>query len=551
MDARAGLALSLALIVTAAASRCSADALDVPAALVEARAEGSVDESLLLALDELLMDPVALEGGSVERLRLLPWLDAEHIEALRRARPPRSLVELAGLPGWDAERAQRSAPFVRFAPSTSRPPNVRRGALRTAWLRARRDVLVDVTQAPLRFVARGVDSRSDGRSAALAAETSTLRGVAGDMRLRHAQGLLWWSGDERLRATSPAVRSASGILLDSSLQRERVVRGLAVETRGALGVRVLLGTNAGDDVRIVTAATPTRAGRFEAGMVRVGTRAWWGGAWRHRRAHHDATLEVAGRAGRWAARAGATWRTPRTHLRGRLEGSEPFSLSPGSTASAVERRSTTRRALLQTGARWRSVRLDLGLVQSSRREGSGKRRDTLERQIQVAWRQRPHAVEARLRLGRWGERDVGLEDFASPDEGRTSNLLLRFRTMPRATTTLSLEYRALDARHTAQGTTDLATAWVVRIEQRARRLTWVAIASSYVAPSGRAVPYAPEPPMPGTFSSTALRGDGFRLASGAALRLGGAELRVRAGSTFEDRGQTDSSMEAALALSLD
>jgi hypothetical protein len=554
VDARVRGCVALALIVASArpvaASDPGSEALPatVATSLLEARADESLDEALLLELDELLRDPVDLARDDVSRLRVLPWLGTEQLDALRAAKAPASAAELAALPSWNVEEAQRTRAFVRFAPPSA-PRSRTHGSLRTAFLRTRRDVLVEASQQPLRIVARWNSLRREAVGYAAALETPAARLVAGDLRVRHAQGLLWWSGEDRLRAAGAAIRSASGVVPNRSLDRERVVRGAALEAGGVVRARLVLGDGTHGRVAAGTFGTQApRLGLFEGGIVYTRERSWFGAAWSARTQRARLAMEVVASSGRAAMLAGAAWRVRQIAVRARLEHATAGSLSPWSAAAPARRRSRSRQGLLRVGLRRRRTHVELAAAHGMRRDSLGTRLRRSEHSASVTWSQQPVALELRLRQRIRHERAVWLESFADAADSRTRSVVIRMRRVLRSSTWVGLEYRAVET-HTLSGArTDTGSAWLLQLEHRAAGVSARWILSSFSAPSGRAALYVPEPYVAGTFSSVRVHGEGIRVASGVSIGEQRVRLRARAASVLTVEGGSDLDVEMSLSL---
>lgn len=556
VDARARGCVSLALIMApacpqAAGHRSETDPASVAISLVDARADQSLDEALLLELNELLLDPVDLGRDDVSRLRVLPWLGPEQLDALRSAKAPTSAVELAALPGWNVEHAQRTRAFVRFA---SPQPAIRkwpRGGVRTALLRRRRDVLLDASARPLRVVARWTSLPREPVGYALAVQAPGVRLTAGDVRARHAQGLLWWSGEDRLRAASSALRAASGVLPSASLDRERVVRGTALEAGGVVQACVLVGAASRGRVALGTVGVrPARLGLFEAGVVRTRRRSWLGGAWSTRTRHAGMALEAAGSSGRAAMLAAAAWQVRRISVRARLEHASAGSLSPWSVASPSRRRSASRQALLQFRLHRARTRVEIAAAHESRRDSLGTRMWSVEHSAILLWSQQPLDLELRLRQRKRRENAVGLESFADASESRTRFIVVRVRKALQPPTWAVLEYRAVETRSLSGARTETGSAWLLQLGHRAGSVSARCIISSFSAPSGLAAPYVPEPYMAGTFSSVRLLGDGVRVASGVSIGEQQVRFRVRGACVFRADGVAGLDLEMSLSIRL-
>ncbi len=519
----------------------------VEPALVDAHAEESLDEELLRELDALLVDPVDLGRRDPSRLSVLPWLETESLDALREA-APRSPAELAALPGWDPERAQRTRPFVRFAVALESPTPVR-ATLRTTVLRARRDASVDVTRRPWRVVMRAADTQASPSASAVAWETPRLRGVVGDMRWRHAQGLLWWSGEERLRGGGTAVRRANGIAPHVGLDRARSVRGMALEAGRGVRTTVVVGRHAGLAVRAGVVAVPVaRFGTWTGGLVRTRASRWWGVAWSKRTARVESAAELVRRDARHAWLVGVAWQGAGWRLRTRLEGAAPAARPPWAAAPASERRSAMRQALVQTRLTWRNARLELGAAESARRDSLGARRSSREVLAQLSGSHAEHTLELRVRQRDVCTRDVGVEDFGPTDVTRTRSLVVRVQRRLAAAAHLGIEYRAVEVFALEEGRRDSGSAWVLRLDQRTGSVALQAIVSSYASSSGRTAPYVPDPYVAGAIASRRVSGEGVRLACGVALERGPLGARVRAASVFAHGARTSLRAEGSLTL---
>ena len=556
MDARAWAGAALVLIAVTAARLeagdrpASSDTARVAEHLVELRAAGDLDEVLLLDLDELLADPVVLGRDDVARLRVLPWLNDAQIDALRAGAAPRSAAELAALPGWDIDAAWRTLGFIRFA-SAPAPRSAARAHVRSAMLRRRRDLLLDVSVQSLRVVGRWTSTAPQPAARAVELDRAALRVVAGDMRLRHAQGLLWWSGEDRFGAGGPALRSASGLLANGSLEPGRTVHGVGLEL-DAIGQ---LGFLTGDSVhgRIVATmlAVPVPlAGTLQFGWVRGPQRAWRGVAWARQAPRADVAVELAGRSGHTAVLAAAVWRRPRSQLRARIERSTPGSLGPWSFASATRRRSATQQALLQTHFRFGRTAIDLATAHAVRRDSVGATRRSREHTAQISWSRRAYGVDVRLRERAVDERAIGLETFEAEEVSQTRSIVVGLQATTAAAQRVGVEYRAVEShRRTAAGT-EVGSAWVLRLQRQAGVASLDAIVATYSAPSGYAAPYVPQPYVAGTFASQRLLGDGIRVALGLAMGPPHRRLRARGAVDMRESGRAVFEAETSLSVRL-
>jgi hypothetical protein len=183
----------------------------------------AADPALLSALDDLLVDPVRLVRGDIDRLRALPWLDAADVDALARALPisePGALVTRAG---WPAAIAARTLPFVRIAPATVNDVAV------AVTLRADRDRSeLHIGGGPLQAALR------TGATPAgwLRVQAGAVRATAGDLRAGSGQGLLLWAQRAGPDVGGAAVRRAAGALPATTRSG---IRGAALEWSGTRG----------------------------------------------------------------------------------------------------------------------------------------------------------------------------------------------------------------------------------------------------------------------------------------------------------------------------
>ena len=303
---------------------------------------------------------------------------------------------------------------------------------------------------------------------------------------------------------------------------------------------------------MTTLGVPTaHLGTFEVAVLNGRTRSWTGAAWSRHGARAQLALEVASASGRRAMLAAAAWRAGRISLRGRFEHAAASALSPWSTASVTQRRSASRQGVLQGRLRLPSVHAAFAAAHAARRDSMGTRRQSWEHLASIEWSHGRYDVELRLRQRSLDERGVGLETFAVPDGSRTRAVVLRLRTALAPFTCVTLEYRAVETRRLSDARVDTGSAWVMRLDRRLGRLTLNGVASSFVAPSGRAAPYVPEPYVAGAFSSARVLGEGIRFASGISIVSRHVQFRARAASVFNRDGRTDTDVQTSLSLRLD
>jgi hypothetical protein len=548
MHARAA-ALSLAVAAVACAAAGAARSQSIAAgdtaaaaewwgaAVVQEELEIGLDAAALAEMDDLLLDPVDLRRGDLDRLLVLPDLGPEHVAAVRAA-PPATLAALAELPGWDGERARRVAPFVRFAAARGRtaPAAISTRGTRGVW---RFDAAAGRSTWSARLPARfyrpqrpaldriGGFARWDGARG---------RVVLGDVRLACAQGLLLWTGTAAPRAGTAPWRRARGLVGTSAAPGGRTVRGGGVAIRaGAAGVQAVAGRQDGEPVAAGTAAwSPRDAATLSAGVLRRGRRAAVGFGGEIGGPARHAGFEVALDGRGLAAAAAFETRGPRTRLAARVEARTPrdatadLAAVPSSLAPA-----SARHALALVSHTWRDVGVDVGFAHGAGRRAGGE--SQADREVRVA----AHgAAGARLRfevIARWRatqEEKVVVEDVGPVQRttARAFDARLR-RTMAPGWAVAA----ALRQRSTAGGADSMVTgrAWQLRCERATRRLQVHGVLTTFRVPPGAGTLGDPGPET--VPNAPSLRGEGLRL--GTALRWRTRRCDARLGAGVECRAR--------------
>jgi hypothetical protein len=325
----------------AAASGADAETLAVATFGATADTTGAfaADVAVLSALDDLLADPVRLVRADVDRLRVLPWLDADDLAALGAALPIANAADLMARTGWPRDVVARTAPFLRFAPAA--PIGV------ALHCDARR------TEVRLSHAALGIAARiRGGRAGCATARRGDATATVGDLRLGLGQGLLVWTSSLGLDVGAAPVRRAPGIVAATSRSG---VRGAGVEWRRRRSQAFAAGGR-----------TPAgRAAAAAGARARFGA-TWVGLAWARAEGRDGFGIDAARRhaAGRLAAEAAAT-------AGGGAGGALAFEGGRGRAAFGL-RLQATRGALLGWAGVERGTESARAVLATARLEGGGR-----------------------------------------------------------------------------------------------------------------------------------------------------------------------------------
>ena len=500
----------LRVATLARALRCAAAVL---AAATAAAAQGELDtrpglesevlefDAVLQAdLDALLADPVVLDAhAGLERLQVLPWLDAAALAVLSQALPVENLDALAALPPWDAARVRRLAPFVQPAPLAAQ----RSGPVWRVVSGARPDQLdLRVERGPLRAVVRQPGRGPLAVRGAL--QWSSRRGgfAAGGLRATQGLGLVMgphaW-GTDASAAIQPLVVPAQ-----RSVARVPWLQGAAMHTSGG-GLAVYAGRGAAGALQAVSLG----GAHVRASVVHAGS------AWRS-----GALLRI-GAAGEWAAAEvargpeGVAFAIAAQARAGNLEIASRADARPDGWAEAHGAGSAASAGAVQGNVRWRnaSTVLSARAARGWRPGGGDVRSITSLQALEMSLRAAGCVFDA-LWTGRGSATDeVAGMDAVQRDRRRESWGLRAARAQARRALVLDLRRWHDTARDQA---------WQVQWSMgAARRRVTLALAGFTVSHS-RALGL----PVAGTAADSRLRGRGMRLAGGVHGAARGVELRA-------------------------
>jgi len=491
-------------------------------------AEESFDPATLSALDQLLLEPMDLNRGALTPLLALPWLSPAHLEALQQARPLANWDALARLPGWDADLVERLRPFVRI-PASGPSWHTQ---VRSLVAPNKREILLRAESAHLRG-----GFRSDPESRALAGGFIALESprfdlVAGDFRVGHAQGLLWWSSAADVGASSAPLRRGRGAWGSDAATTSRGLRGAATTLRWS-ALRLVLARGEGDGAQRTGALARLALGRgqgLSAGWLASGDRQWTSLAWSVDTPRTHVEAEVAPGDGAWGAALAAERRWSRARLAGRLQATPAASLAPLAGVTASTGRTEARQAFLQGGVRWGGARWELALGRTTRSDSLGTRRQTFEQRLSALWQFQAESFELRLHQRRVRIAALEVENPALVETERDRGLVLRLVRRLDTRTSLAVDYRA--AENAAAGDLATGSAWQAHFEHRRGVFQVQAALTSFSAPRGVAAPTVPEPGIGAGFVSRRLTGDGLRGALALRLQTHGFAWGVRCARTF-------------------
>ena len=503
---------------------------DAELELHDAAADQSLDPATLADLDDLLLDPVELNAGDLERLRVIPWLAPAAIESLRQARPVSGLDDLLTLPQWDAALARSVRAFVRVDAARRRTPGWR-AELQALDLAARREIRLHARGEHARIAGRVDPDDPERRSGHMLLEAHGERAVLGDLRLGASQGLLWWSSETDIRAGSAPYRRARGLVGNESLTRTRVLRGAGVEvvrrrchailTAGARGTETVCGSTLG-----LALGGPTWA---EGTVLRAGRALWGSLALRASAPGADCAVEISTRSPGFVITGSRRW--TRAELEARIESTQR--LSPFAAPGRAGRMLPGRSALLHASRQLGAARVTAGCMQSSRSDSLGMRVESREEIVEAAYPRGPSRVELRLRQRRVDARGVEIDSAATQTATRTRAATVRLSHRVAASTTLRLEYRAVEFLDLAlMAPARTGSAWQIRFDHRRRHIGTAVALTSFAAPSGLAMPVVPEPGATGGAASVPLHGDGVRAAAALQFATSHIDWRLRGGHTI-------------------
>jgi hypothetical protein len=543
MDLRAAVIVAC-IVVTggAAAAQENADSL---AALDALEAESALDPDVVLRAewDALLADPVDINRGDLERLRVLAWLDGESLAALAAGRPFASLAEIEHLPGWDAWSLQRLRPFVVLHAPRHRAP---RWQAHLAWS-------ASATRMRLDSGGLALNARIDPDVPERTTGTLRWRGRhlaigAGDVRAGHAQGLLLWTATQELRAGSAVWRGGRGTSGLDGATRDHALRGASAEwlhRRG--GFFVASGTHAqGRGFVAGTSLRPFTGCELQLAALELGTlRAASLGAGLGT-APLRAAFELAGWNRAWAGTAALELRRGTTRFVTRLQVTPGDVPLPFGVLPATVRRTASREAAATIAWRRGTARFELG-VATSRRDGSDATQRLHHEATCAVTTTEPHTRMAiSCRLGRRTTRtlawDGGARLLADADTDWSGAVQLRRDLRPgwsgvavlRAAWSLPLAAAARSGR-----------AWQVRCERQAGRVRPAfGLGAFAVDPGILLVESAPA----GGLGTARLRGDGLRLS--AAVHGQWLGFDVRGGAWRAWRGADGDAAGGAASVAL-
>ncbi len=531
----------------AAEDAATADSLVETALVAQLRLhDEGLDEELdpgtLAALDQLLLDPVEINHGVLARLLAVPWLSAAHVDAIRTARPLKAWRDLAVLPGWDMDLAQSMRAFVRFA----RPRNpwwVQTGILASAR-RRECEVRGESARASLGF--RFLSMPEAMASGSVSLQLGSMRGVVGDLRLGHAQGLLCWSAATALNATSAPLRRARGVVAALTPSASHGLRGTAVEFN-ARGWRLGLasGTSTSGKVEAGFGTVPLGgAHAFTAGWLQVGQGNWTSFGWNVVGRNARIELEVAPIERTSAYVAAGEWRWPGGRFAVRLQRTPAFAGSPFAGVGASERDESARHALAHGTIRIGHSRWEIAVARSSRHDSIATNHDFVEARLGARWQWVRHAFELRLRQRRAHDSALELETFRPPARTRRRGMVMRLSRRLDPCTSLAVDYRSEES--VEAGGLAAGSVWQLHLQHRRRSFELQAALTALAVPSGNAAPVIAEPSLRGGAGSRRLVGDGLRAAVGLHVETHRLEAGLRLARGFGALPATP--LEAELAL---
>ena len=529
------LALLAGAVVCA---RASADPGFAGLELHELYAAEILDAETVAELDDLLHDPVDLNRGDLERLRHLPWLDAAAIEALRAARPLADWDALSRVPGWSEDRVRLSSPFVQLVAPAPAPW---RAELASRALRARTELLARASTSHARLELRRTSEPLLLPTGYATARLGGFRLAAGDLKANHAQGLLWASGSQALRAGSQALRHGRGNTGTTALDRARVVRGAALEARaGPFAFEIVSGTHASARVEAGAVQLTAGATRVRAAALRRATDVWLGSEIRRDVGRAGAALEIVrGRGGvAWALAARAGQRS--VQLAARLE----HAAAEVSPFAAVLPR--TRGALAEVTWRHARVTVLVAVAAIAGTDTLGTDRRERDQALEARWSGRPVGLEARWSERRARDRGIGVEAPEADAERVLRRLMARLRWQRRSLRAW-VEHRSVELVR-SHVPAESGSSWQVGVEAARRPWRAALACTAFRVTHGHAAPVVPEPGLGGGAAAWRLHGDGLRAAAG--LRFDHAHLtcQVRAAWQVTAPRTHEPLVEAALHL---
>jgi hypothetical protein len=485
---------------------------------LQTESDRGLDAPALADLEALLLDPVDLGGGEVERLRLVPWLSAGQIATLATAPPVRSEADLAGLPGWGRAESARLLPFVRFA-----PPRAAR----------RRELRFTVVPTSLRATAAHGDLsgrgtlRKRGSAGYLRIAPGPWELVAGDVRLGFAQGLLVAPSEDSFSAALTGWRARS-VSVGAVAESERTLRGAGISWRGSRSAVALgLGRTATRHRRgpapapAITGSLAWRCGQgaMQAAAARTGasTGASIGAAWEDPSRRAAGELALAGH-GRPAVAAALEVERGQVLLASSLQDWPASYRAPFSALPIRAEPTSGRRARIAARLCHSLGLLEAGFVQSEERDSGGTRRFATAASVEAETGLAGGAVA--IRGSRRGSRseDVG-ESTVLARARRRDAVVVRFRRPFAPAWTGVLEFRR---GATQDDSLAAASQWHLRFERRGRRLDTASGVTAFRA-AGMADPF-----LGPAVGAGRVRGDGLRAVLRATLHV----PRLEAGATL-------------------
>ena len=505
------MAALIAVVAVAPVAAFDTDSLPPAApAVFDTSGAFATDAAVLAAIDALLVDPVRLHAEDLERLRILPWLDAGDIAALGAALPLGGASELVSRAGWSADAAARTLPFLRFA---SRPRAAPPWALTLRGDRRRIDVRVAHARAHLAARVR------DERGGSLAVRHAGLRAVGGDFRLGIAQGLLMWTSASALDVGAAPVRRTPGVVAAATRSG---LRGGAFELQRARLDCNFGGGTSRAGVRGMAATCGLRRGdqRLGVAVARVAERDGAGVDWSSRRGARRVAAE-------------AVWVAPAAHAVALAAESRHDAWRWGvrvqSTRGALLEWAGIERGAARTHAaaaqlRWthRDGEAGVDVVHAAARHADGVRVERSAWDASCEWR--AARTRAGFQVTSRARRTTSLAGGGEPVR-TTQTLSVRGRVQHAAASgwVLQLEGRARgDPRH-------LDRAWQLACERDARH-GGVALSLA----SFRAVRRWALAVPGGAGVAASVRGDGMRVAAAARGVWHGVSLQMMAACIWED-----------------
>jgi hypothetical protein len=492
---------------------------------LQVEAEIDLDATVRAEWDALLADPVDLDRGDLQRLRVLPWIGETEIAALVAGRPFASVEDLQRLPGWSRAALERLRPFVEVRAGRAGAP---RWNATAHW---------SESTARARFAAGAwtLSGRTDPQdplrtTGVVRADTRRWHTALGDVRCTHALGLLLASGTSSARAGESGWREGRGLTGLEGFDRARSLRGAGVACdAGMLQVAVLAGRHAagrGQAIACRLHCDPAFELRAAA-LALADTRALSVGFAAGRPASRLA-FEAAGWGKRWAFGGALEVRHGPHRGTARLQVAPFDAPLPFGSLSAAARRAATCEVQASVATRRGPVHLELGWAATRRVEADGALRH--KREQAVAAETRIGRTQCTMRILRRATRDEDWENATS----YVGSEEVQWAWIVRARQRLFSGWAGVATLRGAQETIDpvgLSTAgraWQIRLERV--RGAWRPELGLGAHDVDAGIALAESAPA-GGFATASLRGAGIR--TGIGLRGAWHGLELRAGAWNE------------------